>query len=82
MTTAEVNFPVYENLVRGVVFTDIGDYESSIDIGTIRSDVGAGVRLSIPFFGELPLALDFAVPVSKAATDRTQFISFSLGIPF
>ncbi len=82
VTTAELNFPVYESLVRGVVFADVGDYESSINIGTIRSDVGAGVRLTIPFFGELPLALDFAVPVSKASTDHTQFVSFSLGIPF
>ena len=82
VSTAEVNFPVYEGLIRGVVFTDVGDYEANLDIGTIRSDVGAGVRLTIPFFGELPLALDFAVPVTKASNDRTQFVSFSLGIPF
>jgi outer membrane protein insertion porin family len=82
VSTAEVNFPVYESLVRGVVFADVGDYESNIELGTIRSDVGAGVRLTIPFFGELPLALDFAVPVTKASEDHTQFVSFSLGASF
>ncbi len=82
VTTAEVNFPVYENLLRGVVFTDVGDYETNINIGTIRADVGAGIRVTIPFFGQLPLALDFAVPVQKESTDHTQLISFSLGIPF
>ncbi|HUO10715.1 MAG TPA: outer membrane protein assembly factor BamA [Phycisphaerae bacterium] len=82
VTTAEVNFPIYENLLRGVVFTDVGDYESDIKIGTVRSDVGAGVRITIPFFGQLPLALDFAIPVTKANHDKTQIVSFSLGIPF
>ena len=82
VTTAEVNFPVYENLLRGVVFTDVGDYESDIQFGTIRSDVGAGIRVTIPFFGQLPLALDFAIPITKAEHDKTQVVSFSLGIPF
>ncbi|MGN6369524.1 MAG: outer membrane protein assembly factor BamA [Phycisphaerae bacterium] len=82
VTTAEVNFPIYENLLRGVVFTDVGDYERDIEIGTIRADVGVGVRVTIPFFGQLPLALDFAIPVAKASHDRTQVVSFSLGIPF
>ncbi len=82
VTTAEVNYPIYEELLRGVVFTDIGTVESDITIGEIRSDVGAGVRITLPFFGGLPLALDFAYPTTKEATDLTQLISVALGASF
>jgi outer membrane protein insertion porin family len=77
--SAEVNFPIYEESLRGVVFTDIGDVESEVRLGTIRSSVGAGVRLVLPFLGQTPLAIDFAVPITKGREDNTQLISFSLG---
>ena len=82
LSTGEVNFPIFEQILRGVVFVDVGTVETDITISSIRADVGAGVRITIPFFGQLPLALDFAMPVSKASGDRTQIISFALGIPY
>lgn len=82
VSTAELNYPIYEEIVRGVVFVDVGDVESDVTLGTIRSDAGVGVRLTIPFLGKIPLALDFGVPITKATGDKTQYISFSLGIPF
>lgn len=82
VSTIELNFPVWENILRGVVFTDFGTVEDDITISGIRASIGAGVRLTIPFFGQLPLALDVAVPISKQDGDKTQFLSFSLGIPF
>ena len=81
-TTAEVNFPIYENAVRGVVFVDVGDVEPTLTIEKIRADAGVGIRLTLPFFGQLPLAVDVAFPFLKQAEDETQLISFSLGIPF
>jgi outer membrane translocation and assembly module TamA len=82
MTSAEVNFPVYEDMLRGVVFVDVGTVESDITISTIRSDFGAGVRMNLPLFGGLPIALDVAYPLTKKSGDRTQLISVSLGVPF
>jgi outer membrane protein assembly factor BamA len=41
--------------------------------------VGFGIRLTLPIFGQLPLALDFGVPITKDRQDDTRFISFSLG---
>ncbi len=82
VSTAEVNFPIYEDLLRGVVFVDVGTVEPDITIENIRMDVGAGFRVTIPFFGQLPLAVDFAFPAIKKSGDKTQLISFSLGIPF
>jgi outer membrane protein insertion porin family len=78
--TAEVSFPVIEDNLRGVVFTDVGTVEPDFRIGTIRTSVGAGIRLTLPFLGQTPIAIDFAVPITKDKDDDTQFISFSLGI--
>lgn len=82
ISTGEVNYPIYEELLRGVVFIDVGTVERDIEINEIRSDIGLGFRITIPFFGQLPLAIDFGYPMTKAKGDRTQIISFSLGIPF
>jgi outer membrane protein insertion porin family len=82
VSTIEVNYPIWENILRGVAFVDIGTVEDDIGISTIRADIGVGARITIPFFGQLPLALDFAFPLSKKDGDETQLLSFALGIPF
>lgn len=80
--TVEVSYPLVSEVLRGVVFTDFGTVESDVKIGTLRSSVGAGVRLTLPFpgFESAPLALDFAWPITKDDQDDTQFISFSFGL--
>jgi outer membrane protein insertion porin family len=75
----EVSYPIAGDTLRGVVFTDAGDVEPDFQIGTIRWSVGAGIRLVLPILGQVPIAIDFAVPISKNSQDDTQFISFSLG---
>ncbi len=77
--SAQVSFPLVGESLRGVVFSDFGDVETDVRIGTIRSSVGAGIRLVLPFLGQTPIALDFAVPITKDSQDDTQIISFSLG---
>lgn len=78
--TAEVNFPVIGESLRGVVFADAGTVERDIQVGTIRSGVGAGFRLILPILGsQMPLAVDFAYPLTKDREDDTQVISFSFG---
>jgi outer membrane protein insertion porin family len=77
--TAELNFPVAGEMLRGVVFADAGTVESELRFGTIRTSVGFGVRLTLPIFGQLPLALDFGFPITKDSQDDTRIISFSLG---
>jgi outer membrane protein insertion porin family len=77
--SAEVSFPLVGEQLRGVVFTDFGTVEEDFRFGTIRSSVGTGFRLIVPFLGQTPIAIDFAVPLSKDDEDDTQIISFSLG---
>ncbi len=76
---AELGFPLAGETLRGVVFADVGTVEREVRIGTIRSSVGIGVRLTLPIFGQIPLALDVGFPITKSRQDDTQIISFSLG---
>ena len=77
--TAELNFPIYQETLRGVIFTDVGDVESDVRFGTIRASVGSGIRLVLPFLGQTPIAIDFGVPLNSNHHDDRQLISFSLG---
>lgn len=77
--SAEVSFPLVEETLRGVVFTDVGMVEPDFEWGTLRSSVGAGVRITLPVLGQIPIAIDFAYPLTTDDKDDTQIVSFSLG---
>lgn len=76
----ELSFPLAGDVLRGVVFADAGTVERDLEIGTIRSSVGFGFRLTLPFFGQVPIALDFGFPITKDDQDDTRIFSFSLGV--
>jgi outer membrane protein insertion porin family len=76
----ELSFPLAGDVLRGVLFTDAGTVERNLESGTIRSSVGFGFRLSLPFLGQLPLAFDFGFPITKDDQDDTRLFSFSLGL--
>lgn len=78
--TAEYQFPMIEDFLRGVVFFDAGDFESTMKFGDIRTAVGFGFRLVLPIFGKQPLALDFGIPITHSPQDNEQVLSFSFGI--
>jgi outer membrane protein insertion porin family len=78
--SAEVSFPLTGDNLRGVVFVDAGTVEEDFEFGTIRTSVGAGIRLVLPFLGQTPIAVDLAYPITKDDDDDTQIISFSFGI--
>lgn len=75
--SVEYTVPIIET-VRGAVFYDVGYVNTgSWDISPddVYSDVGFGIRLKLPI-SPVPLALDYAVPVSspdKAADKGGQF---------
>ncbi|MCC6423982.1 MAG: BamA/TamA family outer membrane protein [Phycisphaerales bacterium] len=78
--SVELSFPLAGDMLRGVVFTDAGTVEKDVRISTIRSSIGAGIRLVVPFLGNAPIALDFAYPITKDDQDEVQYISFSFGV--
>jgi outer membrane protein insertion porin family len=78
--TVELNFPIAGEVLRGVLFTDAGTVEEDWEFDTIRVAAGFGFRLTLPFFGQVPIALDFGFPLSEEEQDDTRLFSFSLGL--
>jgi outer membrane protein insertion porin family len=78
--TAEYMMPVTANeMIKVVGFSDFGTVENDVSLDNFRVSVGAGLRLTIPMMGPVPIALDFAVPVMKQSTDIRQIFSFYIG---
>ena len=91
--SAEYLFPVWQStyrgksyeMIRGVFFLDAGKVAyttSTIGAEKLRASVGFGVRLLIPALGQVPIAIDIGLPISKQPGDKTQIFSFSLGAEF
>lgn len=79
---SEYTYPIYAENLRGVFFLDSGTVEDDYTITTYRVSVGMGIRLLIPYFGPVPMSLDFGFPISKSDEDDTQLLSFSFGWVF
>jgi outer membrane protein assembly complex protein YaeT len=82
LANAEYSFPLVGKNLRGVLFADMGTVEEDFEVTTWRASVGAGVRLTIDFFGPIPLEFDLAAPVSRDGDDDTQIFSFFFGTTF
>ena len=83
--TVEYGLPLYKDVVRMVVFADIGNVVPVVDykiFQDVRIAIGFGFRLKIPLLGPTPFAFDFGFPITKESSDETQVFSFSLGKPF
>jgi outer membrane protein insertion porin family len=71
--TTEYTVPVIEN-IRAAVFYDMGFVNSgSWDISPqdVYTDIGIGIRIQLPI-SPVPIALDYAVPVSSPDSDADQ----------
>ncbi|HIN95038.1 MAG TPA: hypothetical protein EYN03_05285, partial [Planctomycetes bacterium] len=83
ITSVEYLFPLTaDDMVKGVAFCDLGTVEENIAMyaDSFRVSPGFGLRISVPMLGPAPLALDFAVPIAHAPTDKIQHFSFFLGL--
>lgn len=82
--TAEVTFPLFQSILRGVLLLDVGAVTakpSDFDRDAVRVAAGFGFRLLVPVF-PAPVALDFAWPLRKQRDDDPQVFSFSVGFGF
>jgi outer membrane protein insertion porin family len=78
--SAEYMFPLTaDEMLRGVTFTDFGTVDDAVTFNNFRMSVGAGLRITIPFMGPAPIALDLAYPLMKQPFDHTLPFSFYVG---
>ena len=78
----EYNFPIFQQIVRGVLFVDSGTVLEDIGLEKYRVSAGTGIRLQVPFLGSAPFAFDLAFPIVKEEGDEVQVFSFDMAIPF
>jgi len=78
----EYSFPLAGKQLRGVVFLDSGTVERDFEIDTYRAAAGFGFRIHVPFFGPVPMSLDFSFPLNKTDADDAQLVSFTFGWVF
>lgn len=78
--SVEYQIPLMANdKVFAVVFSDFGTVERNLEIRDVRVSVGAGLRLVVPMFGPLPIALDWAFPLNKTDFDDRRTFQFFVG---
>lgn len=82
LTRLEYEVPLYQENVRWAVFTDQGTVQEDFGVDQWRVSIGTGFRFIIPFFGQAPIAIDFAIPLIEEEGDETEIFSFSIDLPF
>ncbi len=82
----ELNYPIYKETIRGVVFYDVGEVvpeSGDLNISEFRSSIGAGIRLTMPTpFGPLPLSFDLGFPIDPEPEDEIRHFNFRMGALF
>jgi outer membrane protein insertion porin family len=79
--TVEYTIPIIEN-IRAAVFSDTGFVNADSwdpSPSDIYSDVGVGIRLKLPI-SPLPLALDYAIPISSPDDDADKGGQFNFSL--
>ncbi len=81
VNSLEYQVPIRANdQLYAVAFVDTGTVESGVEISKYRVSAGVGLRIVVPMFGPVPIALDFGFPIVKGPQDHTQIFSFWVGL--
>ena len=79
---AQYEIPLLAESFTAVAFLDAGTVTDDIAFDEFRVTVGMGVRIYIPQFGPIPIALDFGFPIKSEPGDEEEVFSFSAELPF
>jgi outer membrane protein insertion porin family len=77
LANSEITVPLIGENIGALFFVDSG----TIDTGSYRASIGAGIEISIPqLLGtRVPMRFEFATPFMKDEEDETQVFSFYMG---
>lgn len=79
--TVEYRVPLTaDDMISLVAFSDFGTVQQDVSINNFRVTVGAGLRLTVPAMGPVPLAFDFGFPIRSSPADDERIFSFYVGI--
>ncbi len=79
--SVEYMLPMLANeTIQAVAFSDFGTVEEDVAFDEFRVSVGFGLRITIPAMGPVPLAFDWAFPISRQDADETRIFSFYVGV--
>ncbi len=79
--TVEYRVPVTaDDMINVVAFSDFGTVENEVSVADFRATAGFGLRVVIPAMGPVPLAFDFAFPITRQEFDDERMFSFYVGI--
>lgn len=82
LTGGEISVPLYARAIRGVTFLDMGTVEKDFGITKWRAAAGLGLRITVDFFGPVPIVLDFGFPIASSDQDDTRVFNFAFGASF
>lgn len=69
------------DVIRGVLFTDTGTSQAELGFDEYRVSAGAGLRISVPFLGQVPIALDVGYPLVKEDGDEQRIFNIDISLP-
>ncbi|HWE37159.1 MAG TPA: POTRA domain-containing protein [Isosphaeraceae bacterium] len=76
----EYQYPLMANdMLHQVWFCDFGTVDRSYQFSGLRAAVGTGFRVIVPAMGKMPIAFDFALPVSSVPGDHKRYFHFFVG---
>jgi outer membrane protein insertion porin family len=79
--SVQFQFPMTaDEMISGVVFSDFGTIENEVAMDDFRLTLGAGLRVTIPAMGPVPIAVDWGIPVIQQDLDDKRVFSFYIGI--
>ncbi|HEX7900522.1 MAG TPA: outer membrane protein assembly factor BamA [Planctomycetota bacterium] len=83
--SAEYSWPLFVEFLRGAVFYDLANLTPRIEeLGDNkwRNSVGFGLRFLIPQLGNIPVKLDFGIPLTRESEDERESVTFDIGALF
>jgi outer membrane protein insertion porin family len=83
--SVEYSWPLFVEFLRGAAFYDLANLTPKIEeLWDIkwRNSVGFGLRFLIPQLGNIPVKLDFGIPLTRESEDERESVTFDIGALF
>jgi len=78
----EVLYPIYQDILKGVFFFDIGNvWDKQMSFGDLRKGAGAGLRIMVPLF-RTPIQIDYGIALDREKGQEKGRFHFGMSFGF